>query len=133
MCPHCHEPLVVLELEGVEIDYCLACGGIWLDTGELELIAERAGAEPGGLSKALASAAPEGKTERTCPRCGKILQTVQVGDVELDRCRRGHGLWLDRGELQTLVSNFASEEEGAVALFLSELLQQEIQTNREGA
>jgi len=133
MCPHCQEPLIVLELEGVEIDYCVVCGGIWLDVGELELIAERAGAEPGGLSAALESASPKGKTKRTCPRCSKILQTVQVGDVELERCRRGHGLWLDRGELQALVSRFASGEEAAVAQFLSELLQQEIQTNQEGA
>ena len=40
-CPVCkNEPMVVLELRGVEIDYCLKCKGIWLDKGELELLLE---------------------------------------------------------------------------------------------
>ena len=33
--------------EGVEIDRCMECRGTWLDAGELELITEFAGAEPG--------------------------------------------------------------------------------------
>ncbi len=32
--------MVAFELEGVEIDRCLACEGTWLDAGELELIVE---------------------------------------------------------------------------------------------
>ena len=36
MCPLCHEPLVAFELDGVEIDRCVDCGGVWLDAGELE-------------------------------------------------------------------------------------------------
>ena len=35
-CPACKEPLIVLELNEVEIDNCVSCGGIWLDKGELE-------------------------------------------------------------------------------------------------
>ena len=30
--------MITLELEDVEIDHCLDCGGIWLDAGELELL-----------------------------------------------------------------------------------------------
>ena len=43
MCPLCNEPLVAFELDGIEIDRCVDCGGVWLDAGELELIAGRAG------------------------------------------------------------------------------------------
>ena len=35
-CPRCKSAAVILELAGVEIDYCPDCGGIWLDAGELE-------------------------------------------------------------------------------------------------
>ena len=36
-CPTCTDtPLVMAERQGVEIDYCPACRGIWLDRGELE-------------------------------------------------------------------------------------------------
>ena len=39
MCPVCKEPMLVLELDTVEIDHCARCGGTWLDAGELERIA----------------------------------------------------------------------------------------------
>lgn len=45
-CPNCEETLVMTERQGVEIDYCPKCRGVWLDKGELDKIIERsAGAE----------------------------------------------------------------------------------------
>ncbi|MGA9583462.1 MAG: zf-TFIIB domain-containing protein [Allosphingosinicella sp.] len=41
-CPHCSVPLVMSERQGIEIDYCPTCRGIWLDRGELDKILERA-------------------------------------------------------------------------------------------
>lgn len=41
-CPHCHVDLVMSERQGVEIDYCPKCRGVWLDRGELDKILERA-------------------------------------------------------------------------------------------
>jgi len=40
-CPICNVPLQLSEKQGVEIDYCPKCRGIWLDRGELEKIIER--------------------------------------------------------------------------------------------
>lgn len=40
-CPHCDVDLVMSERQGVEIDYCPKCRGIWLDRGELDKIIER--------------------------------------------------------------------------------------------
>lgn len=40
-CPKCYEPLRIAERQGVEIDYCPECRGIWLDRGELDKILER--------------------------------------------------------------------------------------------
>ena len=40
-CPHCNVPLVMTERQGVEIDYCPQCRGVWLDRGELDKIIER--------------------------------------------------------------------------------------------
>lgn len=42
-CPNCSETLVMADRNGVEIDYCPKCRGIWLDKGELDKIMERAG------------------------------------------------------------------------------------------
>lgn len=38
-CPRCDVPLVAKENTGVTIDQCPQCEGIWLDKGELEILA----------------------------------------------------------------------------------------------
>lgn len=40
-CPSCVKPLQMTERQGVEIDYCPSCRGVWLDRGELDKIIER--------------------------------------------------------------------------------------------
>ena len=41
-CPHCHDvTLVMADRQGVEIDYCPQCRGVWLDRGELDKLIER--------------------------------------------------------------------------------------------
>ena len=38
--------LVIAERQGIEIDYCPKCRGIWLDRGELDKLVERSEARP---------------------------------------------------------------------------------------
>ena len=40
-CPVCSVDLVMTERQGVEIDYCPQCRGVWLDRGELDKIIDR--------------------------------------------------------------------------------------------
>ncbi|GIL11768.1 MAG: hypothetical protein BroJett038_04880 [Chloroflexota bacterium] len=40
-CPVCDVELKISERQGVEIDYCPKCRGVWLDRGELDKIIER--------------------------------------------------------------------------------------------
>ena len=40
-CPVCRVPLAMSDRQGVEIDYCPQCRGVWLDRGELDKIIER--------------------------------------------------------------------------------------------
>ena len=45
-CPVCSESaLVMTARQGIEIDYCPQCRGVWLDRGELDKIIERSMAE----------------------------------------------------------------------------------------
>lgn len=40
-CPICEEVnLVMADRQGIEIDYCLKCRGVWLDRGELDKLIE---------------------------------------------------------------------------------------------
>jgi len=41
-CPIDGVELVMSERQGIEIDYCPTCRGVWLDRGELDKIIERA-------------------------------------------------------------------------------------------
>jgi Zn-finger nucleic acid-binding protein len=41
-CPACNVALVMSERQGIEIDYCPQCRGVWLDRGELDKITEPA-------------------------------------------------------------------------------------------
>lgn len=39
--PACNETLTMTERQGIEIDFCPKCRGVWLDRGELDKILER--------------------------------------------------------------------------------------------
>lgn len=45
-CPNCNETLIMADRQGVEIDYCPKCRGVWLDRGELDKIIERSSSYP---------------------------------------------------------------------------------------
>ena len=44
-CPVCRVPLAMSDRQGIEIDYCPQCRGVWLDRGELDKIVERSAAQ----------------------------------------------------------------------------------------
>jgi hypothetical protein len=60
-CPVCDVPLSISSREGVEIDFCPQCRGVWLDRGELDKVIERASA---ALAPAAAPARSGGGGER---------------------------------------------------------------------
>jgi Zn-finger nucleic acid-binding protein len=45
-CPVCRVPLAMSDRQGIEIDYCPQCRGVWLDRGELDKIIERSAPQP---------------------------------------------------------------------------------------
>ncbi len=124
-CPVCREPLIVAEREGIELDVCPWCHGLWFDAGELALLAEKLG-RPLPVAEGSLEVAESSEKARVCPRCDKAMEKVYVGTsprVLLDRCRARHGLWFDHGELGTLVSQLpvqAGSHHEAVLAFMGE-------------
>lgn len=46
-CPVCPDKeLLMVERQGIEVDYCPACRGVWLDRGELDRLLEKNQSEP---------------------------------------------------------------------------------------
>lgn len=127
LCPVCDGvEMFVLEFELVEIDYCPECHGVWLDSGELELIGEKAGTLHGELLTALETQKGERPSgaKRRCPTCRKPLREVRTQtepSIVLDRCPRQHGLWFDSGELPAVVKAAGADEDNVLARFFAEL------------
>ena len=51
-CPTCKDTaLVMADRQGIEIDYCPKCRGVWLDRGELDKIVERSAAAEAAVGR----------------------------------------------------------------------------------
>lgn len=61
-CPACDVTLVMADRQGIEIDYCPQCRGVWLDRGELDKIIER--------TAGMAAEAPRAAPSRPTPHYG---------------------------------------------------------------
>lgn len=88
-CPICRVPLVMSERQGVEIDYCPQCRGVWLDRGELDKIIERSAAELGGSPTPAAPPPPPAYPSAAPSPWGTHAQGNQ--GYAHDSYRHGHG------------------------------------------
>jgi Zn-finger nucleic acid-binding protein len=124
--------MITLELQEVEIDYCTDCGGIWLDAGELEmLLDDRERADKLLKSFNVDANCPE--KPRKCPICLKKMEKVIVGQAEptllIDRCRKGDGLWFDKGELQDIFSRARLDEDSKIQKILADMFGEQESSN----
>lgn len=119
-CPVCRRPMIVFELDKVELDNCASCGGIWLDKGELELLLESSEKKDKFLSSF--EAANRGRERKMiCPICLKKMQKASCGiesEILIDRCFKGDGIWLDKGELEKILKMAGSYADSRILNFL---------------
>lgn len=127
-CPVDSEPMIICEFNDVEVDYCVACSGIWLDAGELELLFGNREVTQGFLTAGDALQKTKEKP-RPCPICGKKMAKHTTGGKEpvlYDRCSRGHGMWFDEGELAAILKYGSAAPGGKeVAAWLREMFSEE--------
>jgi Zn-finger nucleic acid-binding protein len=106
-CVKCNSILDKATFQGLEVDLCPKCGGLWLDRGEITRAAKLPEAELARLRTLLTGKAgpPPVPTEvvAPCPACPGKLAEVLLGTVHVDYCSRCQGIFLDRGELQAAV------------------------------
>ncbi len=121
-CPVCKEPMIILELNKVEIDFCPNCSGIWLDEGELELLysIEKSGNE---LRKLFTQTDSVREKSYKCPICRKRMLKTKFNDSDIiiDKCRNNHGLWFDKGELEKVFLLKSNETTQKVLELLKEM------------
>ena len=90
-CPVCPTAnLIMTERQGIEIDYCPECRGVWLDRGELDKIIERANAQ--------AVAPPAKDKESYPPSPVQPANPTSYDHAPCDRNERnGHSSSAERG------------------------------------
>ena len=115
-CPACKNPMIILELNQVEIDYCNSCNGIWLDSGEPELIFSNS--DQKNVSESFIPKSNHQEVGRRCPNCKKKMEKVEFENsgIILDRCTNNHGLWFDNGELKSLLKTSADSNNKMIDL-----------------
>ena len=95
-CPECSRFFSILKLEGVELDACWLCQGIWFDAGELRHFT--------GFSRDVpAEHLCSRRSRYACPVCGETMEEhvlVRSYNLLADKCLAGHGIYLDKGELE---------------------------------
>jgi Zn-finger nucleic acid-binding protein len=127
-CPVCDNVMITLELQGVEIDHCLDCGGIWLDAGELELLLNDS-QKAAGLLQSFKTNSETIEKPRKCPICLKKMQKILVGSESpallIDKCKKGDGLWFDKGELDDIVKRAKLDEENKIQKLLVDMFSSE--------
>lgn len=114
-CPDCQVRFVRSEMEGVQIEACPTCGGIWFDGGELKALAQKrpgvlAGLEHRHNPNPEADPAAPRMGARLCPACQVPMREFQfpwAPGVVLNGCDKCHGIWADDGELSRVEAGLA--------------------------
>lgn len=116
--------MITMELDEVEIDHCLDCGGIWLDVGELEMLLDNS-QQAEELLASFISAKNCKEKPRKCPICLKKMYKILVGPKSsmqlIDKCRKDHGLWFDKGELQEIVKTASLDKDNKINKLLADM------------
>jgi uncharacterized protein len=126
VCAACHGPMIRFGAQGMTLDGCSRCGGLWLDKGELGSLLQlpRAalkmveqqlrGGTPAAGGPGAASRALDRPAALPCPACHRLMHehpyALQSG-VRIDQCYECRGVWLDAGELEQ-IRQFVARSEG---------------------
>ena len=104
-CPKCKiETIACFTLEGVSVDRCSACAGVWFDVEELSQLLSEEAQHITQLLKGGVSEQADG-TKGRCPRDDSELMRVYSSidrSVVLDACGQCRGVWVDGGEFKKL-------------------------------
>jgi len=118
-CVKCNSILDRAIFEGLEVDLCPRCGGLWLDRGEITRAARLPDQALSRLRSLLTDVGgpPPLASESTapCPACDGKLAEVRLGTVHVDFCERCQGIFLDRGELEAALIAVRERDQAATA------------------
>lgn len=106
-CPACRGAMQWITVGELDLLECEACDGTWIEADAFERLCASRETQAAVLhgNPARQNAAPQPTRYRPCLRCGTMMNRMNFGrrsGTVVDVCR-GHGTFLDRGELHQVV------------------------------
>jgi Zn-finger nucleic acid-binding protein len=88
--------------EGIELDRCDICRGIFFDRGELDQMIQRKVPGADALAYAALSETMD-ELAAICPRCEReMAPRIGAAQIKMDVCDKCDSVFLDQGELAAL-------------------------------
>jgi len=111
-CPRCTIPLQVKQYRNFELDQCTQCEGLWLQPDEFSVLTSEFDVYRDDESNPqyLRAGLPQSENYLPCANCNKIMSRhnfKSISGVLIDACIHC-GVWLDKGELQSIRNFVAS-------------------------
>lgn len=104
-CPKCRSDMEQIAYEGVEIDRCTICDGIWFDAGEVEMLRSKKAAAAIDIGDADKGKQHNAIDQYRCPRCsGTMVRMVDPKQRHIwyEICSSCNGSFFDAGEFRDL-------------------------------
>lgn len=103
ICPKCHEKLEMISFEGVEVDRCTGCKGLWFDNLEHEKLKKMKGSEAIDIGDPKVGAEADKMGKIDCPKCKVAMIRMvdpQQPHIWFESCHLCSGVYFDAGEFR---------------------------------
>lgn len=109
LCPRCHLTLQGGMLDTFPVAFCTQCHGVLIDHAGIGAVIRIRRSEYQGPEQTPKPFDPQALAVRgNCPNCGETMEAYPYGgpgNVVLDSCQRCGMVWLDHGEISTIVQS----------------------------
>jgi Zn-finger nucleic acid-binding protein len=102
----------LVTFDGVTVDRCASCKGLWFDANEQKWLKEKKGTHAIDAGDTAVGQKMDKITDYPCPRCGgAMIRMVSVGrhPADYEACTACCGIFLDAGEFRDLEDCTMSE------------------------
>lgn len=109
-CKRCDTDMQTVFYEGVAIQLCMSCKGVYLTRRRLEIIKDSREIE---IAKDTPKPRKGPEVPRCCPNCQDIMKKAKYGKIRptmIDYCETCNGIWLDKGELASIQFSYEIAE-----------------------
>ena len=113
-CPNCKIELHPKRIQGIEIEECGKCEGIWFEDDELKQMKDKIDSDLNWMDFDILKHPEKCKptAKRTnCPSCKKSMDVLDYDEtkVEIDYCAFCKGIWLEKNELEKIIEALEKE------------------------